>query len=54
MEQGIVNKYYEIQYKSQLFYILLNYSVIKIEVIEFEDKIETNYREPLFISHPYN
>ena len=49
-----VNKYNEIHYKSQKFHVPPGYSGTKIEVIEYEDKIEIYYRERLIISHPYN
>lgn len=49
-----VNKYNEIHYKSQKFHIPPGYSGTKIEVIEYEDKIEIYYRERLIITHPYN
>jgi len=54
VEQKKVNKYNEIHYKSQKFHVPLGYSGTKIEVIEYEDKIEIYYREHLLITHPYN
>lgn len=54
MEQIEVNKYNEIHFKSQKFHIPAGYSGTKIEVIEYEDKIEKYYNECLFINHPYN
>ena len=54
VEQRKVNKYNEIHYKSQKFHIPPGYSGTKVEVIEYEDKIELYYRERLIITHPYN
>jgi len=54
VEKRKVNKYNEIYYKSQKFHVPLGYSGTKVEVIEYEDKIEIYYREQLLISHPYN
>lgn len=54
VEQKKVNKYHEIHCKSQKFHIPPSYSGTKIEVIEYEDKIEIYYREHLLIIHPYN
>jgi len=54
VEKRKVNKYNEIYYKSQKFHVPPGYSGTKVEVIEYEDKIEIYYREQLLISHPYN
>jgi len=54
MEQRKVTKYNEIHYKSQKFHVPPGYSGTKVEVIEYEDKIEVYYRERLIITHPYN
>lgn len=54
VEQRKVNKYNEIHYKSQKFHVPPGYSGTKIEVIEYEDKIEIYYRERLIITHSYN
>lgn len=49
-----VNKYNEIHYKSQRFSIPPGHSGLKIEVIEYEDKIEIYYKENMIITHSYN
>lgn len=54
LERRKVTKYNEIHYKSQKFHVPPGYSGIKVEVIEYEDKIEIYYREQLLIIHPYN
>ena len=36
------------------FHVPPGYSGTKVEVIEYEDKIELYYRERLIITHPYN
>jgi putative transposase len=54
VEERKVNKYNEIHYKSQKFNVPPGYSGTKVEVIEYEDKIELYYREHLITSHPYN
>lgn len=51
--QRKVNKYNEIHYKSQLFSVPPGYSGSKIDVIEYEDKIEIYFKENLLITHPY-
>ena len=48
-----VNKYNEIHYKAQLFSIPPGHSGSKIEVIEYEKKIELYFKENLIITHPY-
>jgi transposase InsO family protein len=54
IEQRRVTKYNEISYKSQKYRIPPGYTGTKVEVIEYEDKIEIYYRERLIISHAYN
>jgi Transposase and inactivated derivatives, IS30 family len=54
VEQRRVTKYNEISYKSQKYQIPPGYAGTKVEVIEYEDKIEIYYRERLIISHAYN
>jgi len=54
IEFSNVNKYNEIHYKTQKFHVPPGYSGTKVEVIEYEDKIEIYYRERLLITHPYN
>jgi len=49
-----VTKFNEISYKSQKYHIPPGYSGTRVEVIEYEDKIEIYYRENLLITHPYN
>ncbi|MBA7666024.1 hypothetical protein ES703_74099 [subsurface metagenome] len=53
LSQRKVNKYNEIHYKSQLFSVPPGYSGSKIDVIEYEDKIELYFKENLLITHPY-
>jgi hypothetical protein len=54
LEQRKVNKYNEIHYKSQKYHIPPGYSGTRVEVIEYEDKIEIYYRDELIITHSYN
>jgi len=54
LSQRKVNKYNEIHYKSQLFSVPPGYSGSKIDVIEYEDKIEIYFKENLLITHPYD
>ncbi len=54
IEQRKVSKFNEIHYKAQKFSIPQGFSGIKVEVIEYEDKIEIYYKEKLVISHAYN
>ncbi len=51
--QRKVNKCNEIHYKSQLFSVPPGYSGSKIDVIEYEDKIEIYFKDNLIITHPY-
>ncbi|KKL09013.1 hypothetical protein LCGC14_2570110, partial [marine sediment metagenome] len=53
LAQRKVNKYNEIHYKSQLFSVPPGYSGSKIDVIEYEDKIEIYFKENLLIPHSY-
>jgi transposase InsO family protein len=53
LSQRKVNKYNEIHYKSQLFSVPPGYSGSKIDVIEYEDKIELYFKDNLIIAHPY-
>ncbi len=54
VEQRKVSKYNEIHYKAQKFNIPPGFSGTKVEVIEFEDKIEIYHKENLIITHAYN
>ena len=54
VEQRRVTKYNEISYKSQKYSIPPGYTGTRVEVIEYEDKIEIYYRERLIIIHSYN
>lgn len=54
IEQRKVSKYNEIHYKAQKFSIPPGFSGTKVEVIEYEDKIEIYYKEKLIITHAYN
>jgi len=53
LSQRKVNKYNEIHYKAQLFSVPPGYSGSKVDVIEYEDKIEIYYKENMLITHPY-
>ncbi|MBN2396616.1 MAG: DDE-type integrase/transposase/recombinase [Candidatus Atribacteria bacterium] len=53
LTQRKVNKYNEIHYKSQLFSVPPGYSGSKVDVIEYEDKIEIYFKENVIITHPY-
>ncbi|MHA1660349.1 MAG: DDE-type integrase/transposase/recombinase [Promethearchaeota archaeon] len=53
LSQRKVNKYNEIHYKAQLFSIPPGYSGSKVDVIEYEDKIEIYFKENLITTHPY-
>ena len=53
LSQRKVNKYNEIHYKSQIFSVPPGYSGSKIDVIEYEDKIEIYFKENLIATHPY-
>jgi len=54
VEQRRVTKYNEISYKSQKYNIPPGYAGTRVEVIEYEDKIEIYYRDNLIIAHSYN
>jgi transposase InsO family protein len=54
IEQRKVNKYNEIHYKTQKFHIPPGYSGTRVEVIEYEEKIEIYYRDNLIMTHSYN
>lgn len=51
--QRKVNKYNQILYKAQTFEVPPGYVGSRIDVIEFEDKIELYFKERLIITHPY-
>ena len=53
LSQRKVNKYNEIHYKAQLFSVPPGYSGLKIDVIEYEDKIELYFKDNLIMTHPY-
>jgi len=53
LSQRKVNKYNEIHYKAQLFSVPPGYSGSKIDVIEYEDKIELYFKDNLLITRPY-
>jgi transposase InsO family protein len=48
-----VSKYNEISYKAQKFEVPPGYAGMRVDVIEYEDKIEIYYHENLLITHPY-
>lgn len=54
VEQRKVTKYNEIHYKSQKYHIPPGYSGIRVEVIEYDDKLEIYYRDQLITTHTYN
>lgn len=54
LEQRKVTKYNEIHYKAQKYHIPPGYSGTRVEIIEYEDKLEIYYRDHLIITHPYN
>ena len=54
VEQRRVTKYNEISYKSQKYHIPPGYSGTRVEIIEYEDKIEIYYRDHLIQTHSYN
>ncbi len=54
VEPRKVNKYNEVHYKSQKYHIPSGYSGTRVEIIEYEDKIEIYYRDQLIITHSYN
>lgn len=54
VEQRRVSKYNEISYESQKYHVTPGYSGIRVEVIEYEDKIELYHKERLLITHSYN
>jgi len=49
-----VTNYNEISYKTQKYHVPPGYSGTRVEVIEYEDKIETYYRDHLIMTHSYN
>lgn len=53
IEQRKVNKYNEIHYKAQLFSVPPGHSGSRIDVIEYEDKIELYFKENLITTYPY-
>jgi transposase InsO family protein len=54
MEQRKVTKYNEISYKSQKFQLPPGYMGSRVDIIEYEDKLEIYYKEQLIATHPYN
>jgi len=54
VQQRKVNKYNELYYKSQKFAVPPGYVGSRIDVIEYEDKLELYFKENLLISHSYN
>ncbi|MBA7507930.1 putative protein YagA [subsurface metagenome] len=53
LTQRKVNKYNQISYKSQKFDVPPGFSGSRIDVIEYEEKIEFYYKDKLLITHPY-
>lgn len=52
-EERKVTKYNTISYKGQHFDIPPGFSLSKVMVIEYDDKVEIYHKEVLIISHPY-
>lgn len=48
-----VTKYNEIHYKTQKYHIPPGYSGIRVEVIEYNDKLEIYHRDQLITTHTY-
>lgn len=53
LSQRKVNKYNQISYKSQAFDVPPGYSGSKIDVLEYENKLELYSKDKLLITHPY-
>ncbi len=53
MEQRKVSKFNTISYKSQNLDIPPGYALTKVDVIEYEDKLEIYFKDALLITHPY-
>jgi len=53
VEQRKVSKYNEIHYKAQKFKVPPGFSGTKLDVIEYEDKIEIYHKEKLIVNHAY-
>lgn len=53
-ESRKVTKYNEIHYKTQKYHIPPGYSGCRVEIIEYEDKLEVYYRDHFVITHTYN
>lgn len=51
--QRKVSKYNTISYKRQRFDVPPGYMLTKVDVIEYENKIEIYYKDKLLITHPY-
>lgn len=54
LNQRKVNKYNQISYKGQKFDVPPGYSRSKIDVIEYEDKLEIYRKDRLLITHSYH
>ena len=54
IEERKVNKYNEIHYKSQKYHVPAGYAGTRVEVVEYEEKIEIYYRDQLIMTHSYN
>lgn len=53
LEQRKVSKYNAISYKGQNFDVPPGYALTKVDVIEYEDKLELYFKDKLLITHPY-
>lgn len=53
MAKRKVSKYNEISYKGQIFSVPLGHAGTRVEILEYEDKLEIYAHENLLIEHPY-
>jgi len=53
IEKRKVSKYNQISYKAQNFEVPPGYALSKVDVIEYEDKLEIYYKDTLLTTHPY-
>ncbi|MGQ4876101.1 MAG: DDE-type integrase/transposase/recombinase [Promethearchaeia archaeon] len=54
LNQRKVNKCNHISYKGQIFEVPPGYARLKVDIFEYEDKIEIYYKEKLLITHQYS
>jgi len=53
MARRKVSKYNQISYKAQNFDVPSGYTLSKVNVIEYEDKLEIYFKDALLTTHPY-